>query len=89
MMQQSRYRLPDSSVSVSELQEVLVAWWTDCTHRDTTKLTQAIEQTWPNRGTPSAIDMAHTIPYSFVHHLVGIDTTIHPMHKRLAAALIG
>ena len=89
MMQQSRYRLPYSNVSVAELQKVLRAWWTDRTHRDTTKLMQAIEQTWPKRGTPSAIDMANTIPYSFVHHLVGIDSTIHPRYNRVVAALIG
>ena len=89
MMQQSRYRLPDSNVSVGELQKVLRAWWADCTHRDTTKLMAVIEQTWPNRGTPSAIDMASTIPYSFVQHLVAIDSTIHPRHSRVVAALIG
>ena len=89
MMQQSRYRLPDSNVSVAELQKVLRAWWADCTHRDTTKLMAVIEQTWPNRGTPSAIDMASTIPYSFVQHLVAIDSTIHPRHSRVVAALIG
>ena len=89
LMNGSRYRLPDSNVSVSELQNVLRAWWVDCKHRDTTKLMEVIEQTWPGRGTPSPTEMESTIPYSFVHRLVGVDTTIHPRHSRLVAALIG
>ena len=89
LMRGSRYRLPDSNISVAELQIVLRAWWKDCKHRDTTKLMEVIEQTWPGRGTPTPTEMESTIPYSFVHHLVGIDTTIHPRHSRLVAALIG
>ena len=81
-----RYRLPDSDVTVAQIQVVLQQWWAACGVRDTSYLLSAVKQ-W-GRGALSASELCSPLLYSVVHGMSSIDPTIHPRHSRLVAALL-
>ena len=56
LMNRSRYRLPDSTTSVSDIQKVLNLWWTAVGLRDASKLLRPVVTGWPSRGTFSPED---------------------------------
>ena len=88
MTSSSRYRLPDSSTSVSAIQAVLNAWWKTCGVRDATKLLRPIVTVWPSRGIPLPSDLVADTVFSLVIEMARADPTIHPRHSRIVCALI-
>ena len=74
LMNRSRYRLPDSSASVSSIQDVLSVWWKTVGVRDASKLLRPIVTVWPSRGIPLPSDLVADNVFSLVIEMARADT---------------
>ena len=83
-----RYRLPDSGCSVDELVTVLLKWFVRQGDRCIPTLLDSVTKLWPARGMPTAHLLCESAPYGFATLLVAVDSTLHPRHSKLAAAIL-
>ena len=88
IFKEKRYRLPDSEVSASRLQECLKKWFATCGHRRIDLLLDTVAKEWPSRGTPLPKLLVQKEPLAFVEILSEADPWIHPRHTRLVVAIL-
>ena len=88
LMNRGRYRLPDSTTSVSDIQQVLDLWWKAVGLRGASKLLRPVASAWPSRGTPLPTELVADTLYSLVFEMARVDPTIHPRHSRIVCAFI-
>ena len=83
-----RYRLPDSDCSVDELVTVLTKWFEREGERCIPTLLETVTKLWPARGMPTAHLLCESAPYGFATLLAAVDSTLHPRHAKLTAAIL-
>ena len=83
-----RYRLPDSDCSVDQLVTVLTKWFEREGERSIPTLLETVTKLWPARGMPTARLLCVSAPYGFALILATIDSTLHPRHAKLTAAIL-
>ena len=83
-----RYRLPDSDCSVDELVTVLTKWFEREGTRCIPTLLDTVTKLWPARGMPSAHLLCLSAAYGFALLLSAVDSTLHPRHAKLTAAIL-
>ena len=84
-----RFRLPDSDMSVSDMQTALQRWF----HTNASSNVDALlsfTDDWPKSGVVKidAWQLCLKAPYTLVGEFVVFDKTLHPRHARLTAALL-
>ena len=83
-----RYRLPDSDCSVDELVTVLTEWFEREGQMCIPTLLDTVTKLWPARGMPADHLLYVSAPYGFAFLLAAVDSTLHPRHAKLTAAIL-
>ena len=82
-----RFRLPDSELSVAGAQNALRSWFKEAGSKNIAGLLSAAAD-WPARGTPTPAQLCTHALYTLTMSFACEDSTIHPRHSRLVAAIL-
>ena len=81
-------RIPDSNVTVAQLESWLQSWFAAMGSRIIPDLMQSVELEWDRGSFPHPIAMARFELVAMVENLLDVDSTLHPRHSRIVEAMI-
>ena len=81
-------RIPDSNVTVAQLESWLQSWFAAIGSRIIPDLMRSVELDWDRGSFPHPMAMARFELVAMVEKLLDVDSTLHPRFSRIVEAMI-
>ena len=81
-------RLPDSNVTVAQLESWLQSWFAAIGSRIIPDLMRSVELEWDRGSFPHPMAMTRLELVAMVENLLDVDSTLHPRFSRIVEAMI-